>query len=91
MVLEKIVEELERIDDSFVADGVASHFIRVREDSGPQLIIEANQAGLVHLASEILKVAASADPGSHFVLDETGMADTVAREIVFSFKQAHWD
>jgi hypothetical protein len=79
------------VDNTFVEDGVASHSISIRQSHGHEVCVEANRAGLVHLAAVLLRLATCADAGAHYHLDEAGMADLANPPIVFSFQPAAWD
>ena len=90
---EKLVElaaQLRSLDESYVMGGVAKQHIVVRVGEGDDVVIEANTAGLVHLASELLRLA-KATSGSHYHLDEAGMADSADPAVVFSYNKASWD
>jgi len=89
--LEIISAMASELDDSFVMDGTSRHAIAVRESSADEIVVEANVAGLVHLASELLKLAERSAIGAHYHLDEAGMADVAERKVVFAFKSAEWD
>ena len=93
--LRPLVMQLHELDEGFVSGTTSTHFIAVRRGHGDEVIVEANRAGLVHLAAQLLKLADSSNDCSHYHLDEAGMADasdeeqlefaTVQHRVLFSY------
>jgi len=88
--LDAIVRDLKDLDGSFVVDGVSSHYLATRKGGGGEVVVEANVAGLVHLAA-VLTALAQRRFGASYTLDEAGMADAADPPIEFVFKPAEWD
>jgi hypothetical protein len=59
-----------------------------RSDEG--LVLEANRAGLVRLASIALRLATDPAPGSHLHLDAASELDEADSSLVLGFRQAPW-
>jgi len=89
--LQEIREKLHSIDIAFETDGVIPHYIVVRRTRKGEVVLEANAAGLIHLAHQLLGLAVEQRPGDHYHLDEAGLADSADPPIVFTFKKAPWD
>lgn len=89
--LNAIIQQLREIDELAIHGDVSHHFLEF-EISGDksEFRINGNQAGLVYFARVILEVAASSVSGSHFHLDDTGIADKCDMPVVVCLKPADW-
>lgn len=83
--MQNILEELRKLDAQALKGDVSSHFIEVASAHG-ETVISGNQAGLVHLALQILMVAEKGQEGGHYHLDEASMADRAEVGVVFALK-----
>jgi hypothetical protein len=89
--IREVVEQLDRIDAGFNVDGESTHFLSVEEAAGPLLAIRGNREGLIHLAKQILQIATAGVEGSHYHLDQAGMADRCDMKVAFVLARAEWD
>lgn len=89
--IHELAEEILRIDDEFVTGGVAQQYIAVRRGPGGEIVLDANAAGMIHLAAQLLKLASAARPGKHYYVDEAGIADSADPPLAIAFKLAPWE
>ncbi|MFC0682919.1 hypothetical protein ACFFGH_34255 [Lysobacter korlensis] len=68
--------------------GFASSFVEVR-DNGREIILGANEAGLLQLTLHLLTLAGSNADGSHVHLDEHSGADVAERALVLRRSHAN--
>jgi hypothetical protein len=87
-----LAEEIFRIDAGFAAPGAAQqHYVAVRRGPSGEIVLDANAAGMIHLAGQLLKLASAARPGQHYHVDEAGSADSSDPPIAITFKLAPWE
>lgn len=88
--LESIIESIQELDESFVSDGVSSHFLQLFY-SNEEIQVNGNFEGLVHLALKILETATNVTDGSHVHFDKNSVMDECTFPLVISYKSAEWD
>lgn len=89
--IKELAEDLARIDEEFVTAGVSQHYISVRRGPDGEIVLDANAAGMVHLAAQLLRLVSAARSGGHYHLDEAGVADSADPPLVINFKLAPWE
>ena len=92
--VEDLLEQLVAIDDTAIVDGVSNHYLSFqvfdREESGVEAQLHCNREGLIYLAKVCLGLAGR-DPGAHYHLDESGIADQATPPLVISKRLAPWE
>lgn len=89
--LEQAARDVRTLDAAHLEEEPIPHYLAVRYGGAGELVVEGNQAGLVHLAAELLELAAGKTPGSHYHLDEAGLAESAKPVAVFTFRRGSWD
>lgn len=90
--IEQIAARLAAIDETFVANGVSSHFMEIVESGdGSGITVRANAEGLVHLACKALEIAGKGIEGSHHHFDNAGILDRCDKPLTICFSKADWD
>ena len=56
-----------------------------------EVVLSANREGLLYLVDKIILLCEQKTTGSHYHLDESGMADKCEKPIIIQLKKAPWD
>ncbi len=90
--LARIVEELRKVDERAVKDGVSRHFLETEmSGDGSELRINGNPEGLIYFARSVLEVVQAGLEGGHQHFDANGILDRCDRPVVVRLKAADWD
>lgn len=84
-----ISETLQEIDENSVVDGISNHFLKLR-NINDEIVIDANEEGLIFLAQQLVALALDGKDGSHIHLDESSMMDECDKALVIVKKTNAW-
>jgi len=86
-----ILRKLRIIDESFINEGVSSHFLEfTKPDEENNFQIKGNSEGLIHFARSIIEVASKNMQGAHQHFDESGIVDKCDMPVTVSLKKSTW-
>ena len=88
--MKELLNQLEKLDEASIKEGVSSHFIEVVNNCN-ETVISANKEVFTWLALQCLKLAENVDEGAHIHIDESGIADKAEVAVVLARKNAEWD
>ncbi len=89
--IRSLMADLVSLDESFIRDGESLHFIELlKGESGSEVQIYGNTAGLIHIARKVIEVASKGSNGAHHHFDESGLVDRCDIPVVVTFKDAEW-
>src|SRR4030095_7471385 len=81
--LEPVLKTLEEIEAETCSKGVAA-FIQITQNDR-ELVVDADRAGLIHLAARLLSLAQQQSPGSHFHFDRVSITGSCDVPIIFCY------
>ncbi len=84
--IEDIIKKLEQIDSNFIKNGISYHYLDFEIDDNGTAVIGGNSEGLIHFATDILRLAMNGKSGSHNHYDQTSLFDKCDRELIFILK-----
>lgn len=87
--LERIVEQLRAFDGTSVQGNSSKHFIEIISTNG-EVVIGGNREGLMWLALQCADLALHDEPGAHYHLDQSSMADRADLPVVLRVSTAPW-
>jgi aspartate oxidase len=88
--LNKILEELDEINNSYQEELEVNDYIELLNDKD-YILIRGNSEGLTHLATCVLRLAVSKMDSSHFHFEEGCPFDKCEKNLIISYKKAEWE
>ena len=87
--MKKEICELKQCYNKLFDDAIYNQcFIEIDDDDN--VVLSANKEGLLLLIEEIITLCEKGQPGTHYHLDEAGMASRCAKPLIIQLIKAPW-
>ena len=83
------IEKLKKIFNELLDENIYKNtYIEIKENE--EIVVLANQEGLLLLAEELINLCNSNELGEHYHLDESGMVTKCDKPMVITLSKAPW-